>query len=64
MDVTKKIILYYNTSPDRDTQSAIYALNDVLSKLKEITKILYTCYINSFSFHNINLVYNESYWPY
>lgn len=40
MDAAKKIILSYHTSPNRDTQSAIYALDDVLSKFKEIPKNL------------------------
>ncbi len=36
MDATKKIILSYYTSPNRDTSSAITAIDDVLCKLKEI----------------------------
>lgn len=40
MDAAKKIILSYHTSPNRDTESAIVALDDVLSKLKSIPKNL------------------------
>ena len=36
----KKIILSYHTSPNRDTNSAIYALDDVLSKFKKIPENL------------------------
>lgn len=35
-DAVKKIILSYHVSPNRDTPSAIIALDDVLSKFKEI----------------------------
>lgn len=35
-DAVKKIILSYHVSPKRDTPSAIIALDDVLSKFKEI----------------------------
>lgn len=40
MDATKKIILSYHTSPKRDTEGAIYALDDVLSKFKKIPENL------------------------
>ena len=40
MDAAKKIILSYHTSSNRDTDAAIYALDDVLSKFKEIPKNL------------------------
>ena len=40
MDAAKKIILSYHTSPNRDTNSAIYALDDVLSKFKKMPEIL------------------------
>ena len=39
-DAVKKIILSYHVSPNRDTPSAIIALDDVLSKFKEIPKKL------------------------
>ncbi|WP_077367778.1 DDE-type integrase/transposase/recombinase [Anaerosalibacter sp. Marseille-P3206] len=39
-DAVKKIILSYHVSPNRDTPSAIIALDDVLSKFKEIPKNL------------------------
>jgi transposase-like protein len=39
-DAAKKIILSYRISPNRDTLSAIKALNDVLTKLKSIPKDL------------------------
>lgn len=39
-DATKKIILSYRVSPNRDTPLAIRAINDVLVKLKEIPKSL------------------------
>lgn len=35
-DATKKIILSYRTSPNRDTLSAIHAIDDVLQKLKQV----------------------------
>jgi len=38
VDAVKKIILSYRVSPNRDTVTAIKALDDVLSKLKEIPK--------------------------
>lgn len=37
-DSVKKIILSYRVSPNRDTLSAVKALDDVLSKLKDIPK--------------------------
>lgn len=40
MDAAKKIILSYHTSSNRDTESAIIALDDVLCKFKEIPKNL------------------------
>lgn len=40
LDAVKKIILAYRVSPHRDTVTAIKALDDVLSKLKEIPKTL------------------------
>ena len=39
-DAVKKIILSYHVSPNRDTPSAIIALDDVLSKFKAIPKKL------------------------
>ena len=39
-DAVKKIILSYHVSPNRDTPSAIIALDDVLSKFKDIPKNL------------------------
>ncbi|APM41134.1 transposase [Clostridium kluyveri] len=39
-DSVKKIILSYRVSPNRDTLSAVEALDDVLSKLKDIPKKL------------------------
>ena len=38
VDAVKKIILSYRVSPNRDTVTAIKALDDVLCKLKEIPK--------------------------
>lgn len=35
-DATKKIILSYRTSPNRDTLSAIHAIDDVLQKFKTV----------------------------
>lgn len=40
MDAAKKIILSYHTSPNRDTASAVIALDDVLSKFKKIPENL------------------------
>lgn len=40
MDAAKKIILSYHTTPNRDTESAIIALDDVLCKFKEFPKNL------------------------
>lgn len=40
MDAAKKIILSYHTSPNRDTASAIIALDDVLCKFKKLPKNL------------------------
>lgn len=40
MDAAKKIILSYYTSSNRDTDSAIYALDDVLAKFKELPQNL------------------------
>lgn len=62
-DATKKIILSYHASPNRDTPSAIKAMGDVLSKLKEIPKDLtfvvdgnpiYILAQHYFAQHNIN----------
>lgn len=39
-DAVKKIILSYHVSPNRDTPSAIVAIDDVLLKLREIPKNL------------------------
>lgn len=39
-DAVKKIILSYRVSPNRDTKIAVKAIDDVLSKLKEIPKDL------------------------
>lgn len=39
-DATKKVILSYRTSPNRDTFTAIKALNDMFSKMKEIPEKL------------------------
>src|SRR5690625_4552140 len=39
-DAVKKVILSYHVSPNRDTPSAIKAIGDVLTKLKEIPKEL------------------------
>lgn len=39
-DAVKKIILSYHVSPNRDTPSAIKAMGDVITKLKEIPKDL------------------------
>lgn len=39
-DAVKKIILSYHVSPNRDTPSAIIALDDVFSKFKAIPKKL------------------------
>src|SRR5690625_4648434 len=39
-DAIKKVILSYHVSPNRDTPSAIKAIGDVLTKLKEIPKEL------------------------
>jgi transposase-like protein/transcription elongation factor Elf1 len=38
VDAVKKIILSYRVSPNRDTATAIKAIDDVLSKLKEFPK--------------------------
>jgi transposase-like protein len=39
-DAVKKVILSYHVSPNRDTASAIRAIDDVLIKMKEIPKAL------------------------
>ncbi|MRY42714.1 DDE-type integrase/transposase/recombinase [Clostridium beijerinckii] len=39
-DAVKKIILSYRVSPHRDTETAVKAIDDVLSKLKEIPEDL------------------------
>lgn len=39
-DAVKKIILSYRVSPHRDTETAVKAIDDVLTKLKEIPKDL------------------------
>lgn len=39
-DATKKIILSYRTSPNRDTLSAIHAIDDVLQKFKQLPEHL------------------------
>ena len=39
-DASKKIILSYRTSPNRDTLSAIYAIDDVLQKFRKIPENL------------------------
>lgn len=63
MDATKKIILSYHTSSNRDTESAIIALDDVLCKFKEMPKNLniiidrnpiYLLAQQFFAYHRIN----------
>ncbi|MED3697650.1 DDE-type integrase/transposase/recombinase, partial [Heyndrickxia sporothermodurans] len=39
-DAVKKIVLSYRVSPNRDTASAIQAINDVLLKMEEIPENL------------------------
>ena len=67
-DAVKKVILSYHVSPNRDTPSAIKAIADVLTKLKEIPKDLtfvvdgnpiYILAQHYFAQHDINFNVNK-----